>query len=114
MNTLAVFGSHSTLFISLESSRLKKSSLNTHRVDLDATQVLIRRLIGVRILFVFDILSGKVSSPPLLAELGLCVSSYPTRRREFFQIDYHRTNYGTFEPINAALHSFNEMALWLN
>jgi hypothetical protein len=33
----------------------------------------------------------------------------PMRRHEFFQIDNHRTNYGAFEPINAALHSFNEI-----
>jgi Reverse transcriptase (RNA-dependent DNA polymerase) len=76
-------------------------------INLDTLQT--RREIA-RILFVFDILSGKVSSPPLLAEVGLRVPSYHTRRRKFFQIDYHRTNYGTFEPINAALHSFNEIA----
>jgi hypothetical protein len=36
------------------------------------------------------------------------VPTYSTRRHDFFQIDYHRTNYGAFEP--AALHSFNEIA----
>jgi hypothetical protein len=63
-----------------------------------------------RILFVFDIFSGRVSSPPLLAEIGLRVPSYRTRQHDFFHIDFHRTNYGAFEPINAALHSFNEIA----
>jgi hypothetical protein len=61
-----------------------------------------------KILFVYDILS--VSSPPLLTEVGFRVPSYPTRRHEFFHIENHRTNYGAFEPLNAALHSFNEIA----
>jgi hypothetical protein len=54
--------------------------------------------------FVYDILSGRVSSRPLLTEVGFRVPSYPTRRHEFFHIENHRTNYGAFEPINAALH----------
>jgi hypothetical protein len=63
-----------------------------------------------RILFVFDIFSGRVSSPPLLSEIGLRVPSYRTHQHDFFHIDFHRTNYGAFEPINAALHGFNEIA----
>jgi hypothetical protein len=43
-------------------------------------------------------------------DLGLRVPSYPTRRYEFCQIDYHHTNYGAFASINAALHGFNEIA----
>jgi Reverse transcriptase (RNA-dependent DNA polymerase) len=69
----------------------------------------IRRDIA-RIMYVFDILSGKVSSAPLLAEVGFRIPSYATRRHEFLHIDYHRTNYGAFEPINAALNSFNDIA----
>jgi hypothetical protein len=64
-----------------------------------------------RILFIFDILSGKVLSPPLLAEIGPRVPSYSTRRCEFFQIDSNRTNFGAFEPFNAALHSFKFSSL---
>jgi hypothetical protein len=52
-----------------------------------------------KILFVYDILSGRVSSPPLLTEVGFRVPSYPTRRHKFFHIENHRTNYGAFEPI---------------
>jgi hypothetical protein len=52
-------------------------------INLDTLQT--RREIA-RILLVFDILSGKVSPPPLLAEVDLRVPSYPTRRREFFHI----------------------------
>jgi hypothetical protein len=40
-----------------------------------------------KMLFVFDILSGIVSSSPLLTEVGFRVPSYPTRRHEFFHID---------------------------
>jgi hypothetical protein len=51
-----------------------------------------------------------VSSPHLHAEVGLRVPTYPTRRREFLQIEHHRTNYGAFEPLNAAMQSFNDVA----
>jgi hypothetical protein len=37
-----------------------------------------------RILFVIDIISGRVSSPPFLAEIGLRVPSYATRCHDFF------------------------------
>jgi hypothetical protein len=38
------------------------------------------------------------------------VHTRPTSASDFFHIDYHRTNYGAFEPVNAALYSFNEIA----
>jgi hypothetical protein len=34
----------------------------------------------------------------------------PDLRIRFFHIDFHRTNDCAFEPINSALHSFNEIA----
>ena len=36
--------------------------------------------------------------------------AYQTRGREFLFIEFHRTNYGVFEPINAAVRGFNEFA----
>ena len=63
-----------------------------------------------RVLLVFDLLSGKIDSPNLLTQISLNVPSYQTRSREFLFVEFHRTNYGAFEPINAAVRGFNEFA----
>ena len=36
--------------------------------------------------------------------------AYRSRGREFLYVEFHRTNYGVFEPINAAVRGFNEFA----
>jgi hypothetical protein len=98
---LSPFRSRSAALFNLSPFRSRSAAL----FNLDTLQM--RREI-TRILFVLDSLSGKVSSSPLLAQIGLRVSSYPTRRHEFFLIDYHRISYGAFDPINSALYSFND------
>jgi hypothetical protein len=55
-----------------------------------------------RVLLVFDLLSGKIGSPKLLSQINLSVPSYQTRGREFLFVEFHRTNCGIYEPINAA------------
>jgi hypothetical protein len=40
----------------------------------------------------------------ILTKVGLRVSSYPTRRGEFFQFEIHSMNYDAFDPMTAALH----------
>jgi hypothetical protein len=62
-----------------------------------------------RVLLVFDLLSGKIVSPKLLSQINLSVPSYQTRGREFLFVEFHRTNYGIYEPINAAVEGFNEI-----
>jgi hypothetical protein len=63
-----------------------------------------------RVPLVFDLLSGKIDSPKLLSQINLSVPSYQTRRREFLFVELHRTNYGIYEPINAAVRGFDEFA----
>jgi Reverse transcriptase (RNA-dependent DNA polymerase) len=63
-----------------------------------------------RVLLVFDLLSGKIDSLNLLSQINLSVPSYQTRGREFLFVEFHRTNYGIYEPINAAVRGFNEFA----
>jgi hypothetical protein len=60
------------------------------------------------VMFVFDVLSGKIDAPPILAEIRLNVPSYRTRSSEFCHIDFHRKNYGKNEPITNAVRKFNE------
>jgi hypothetical protein len=54
-----------------------------------------------RVLFVFDLLSGKIDS-----QINLSVPSYQTRGREFLFVEFHRTNNGIYEPINTAVRGF--------
>jgi Reverse transcriptase (RNA-dependent DNA polymerase)/Endonuclease-reverse transcriptase len=61
------------------------------------------------IMLIFDILSGRVSSPNLLSVLELNTPRYQTRDSEFLRIGFHRTNYGVHEPMSAAMRGFNEV-----
>jgi hypothetical protein len=59
----------------------------------------IRRLIAC-VMFIFDVLSGRVYSPNFLSVLDLITPRYPTRSTELLRIDFHRTNYGLHEPMS--------------
>jgi hypothetical protein len=63
----------------------------------------------VCVIFIFDVLSGRVNSPDLLSVLDLITLRYPTRGTEFLRIDFHRTNYGLHEPMAGAMRQFNEV-----
>jgi hypothetical protein len=63
-----------------------------------------------RVLLVFNLLSGKIDSPKLLSQINLSVPLYQTRGREFLFVEFHRTNYGIYEPVNAAARGFNEFS----
>jgi hypothetical protein len=45
-------------------------------------------------MFIFDVMSGRMSSQSLLPVLDLITPRYPTRATEFLRIDFHQTNYG--------------------
>jgi hypothetical protein len=58
------------------------------------------------VMFIFDVLSGRVNSPNLLFVLYLITPRYPTRGTD---IDFHRTNYGVNEPMSSTMRQFNEV-----
>jgi hypothetical protein len=62
------------------------------------------------LVLVFDLLSGKIDLPKLFSQINLSVPSYQTQGREFLFVEFHRTNYGIYEPINAAMRGFSEFA----
>jgi hypothetical protein len=64
----------------------------------------------IRVLSVFDLLFGSIDSPKLLSQINLSVPSYQTRGREFLFVEFHRTIYGIYESVNAAVRGFNEFA----
>jgi hypothetical protein len=58
-------------------------------------------------MLVFDILSGRISSPNLLSALDLNTPKY--RGSEFLRIGFHHINYGAYEPMSATMREFNEV-----
>jgi hypothetical protein len=58
------------------------------------------------VMFIFDVLSGRVNSPSLLSVIDLIPSRYPTRGTEFLRIDFHRTNH---DPMSSPMRQFNEV-----
>jgi hypothetical protein len=72
------------------------------RCQLITLETLTKRRTIACVLFIFDILTGKIDSPSLLASVFLNVSHYPLRTSEILRVDFHRTNYGMNEPLNNA------------
>lgn len=66
-----------------------------------------RRRVNLNVLFVFDLLRGRVSAPELMSRVQLKIPARTFRGSEFFVIDYHRTEYGQHEPLNSVLRMFN-------
>jgi hypothetical protein len=59
------------------------------------------------VMFIFDVLRGRMNSRNLLSVLDLITPRYPTRGTEFLRIDFHRTNCGLHEPMSDAMRQFN-------
>ena len=57
----------------------------------------------------FDLLYNVVDAPVLLSLLNFSVQSRHLRGGRIFRLPFHRTNYGTFEPMNNMLAIFNEV-----
>jgi predicted DNA-binding ribbon-helix-helix protein len=61
------------------------------------------------VMFIFDVLSGRLNSSNLLSVLDLITPRYPTRGAEFLRINFHPTKYGLHEPMSSAMREFNEV-----
>lgn len=62
------------------------------------------------ILFIKDILDSNIDSPDLLNLLPFLVPPRQLRDHHLFALPYHRTNYGTNEPLTRCLRLFNNVA----
>jgi hypothetical protein len=65
---------------------------------------LVDRRANACVMFIFDILSGRVNSSNFLSLISINAPS------DFLRVDFHRTNYSVHEPLNGAVRSFNESA----
>lgn len=59
---------------------------------------------------VYNILNGLTDSSFILENLKLQVPHRSLRQQEFLNIPFHRTNYGTHEPINSISRDFNDVS----
>jgi hypothetical protein len=80
------------------------------RCALICLETLTRRRSVACMLFVFDVLSGRVSSPNLLSLVNVIASCYLTRAGNFLRIDFYRTNYGVLELLIDVVRHFNKFA----
>jgi hypothetical protein len=80
------------------------------RCALICLETLAERRANACVMFIFDILFGRVNSSNLLSLFSINPPWFHTRMSDFLQIDFHRTNYGIHEPLNGVVRSFNELA----
>lgn len=59
------------------------------------------------VMFIFKLIKGLIDAPKLYSKLDFINNSTSASVSKFY-IAYHRTNYGTFEPINFMCKLFNE------
>ena len=57
--------------------------------------------------FIFDLLSGRINSSHILSLINISVPPISFRHYRFLIPQFHRTNYGVFEPLNNMIILFN-------
>lgn len=58
--------------------------------------------------FVNDIVSQRIDSPSILSKLNFYVPTRQLRNRTLFAVEYYRTNYAKFGPINQMMMVYNQ------
>lgn len=66
-----------------------------------------RRRLNTSTFFIYDLLTGVINSPNLFALLRLHTPSRTLREAQTLRPEFHRTNYGFFEPIAFMSRLFN-------
>ena len=56
----------------------------------------------------YDILTGKKDSSYLLSLVNINVPCYSLRNYSFLRPEYHRTTYGSYEPVTNMILLFND------
>jgi hypothetical protein len=80
------------------------------RCALIRLETLAKRRANACVMFIFEVLSGRVNSSNLLPLISINAPWYHTRTSDLLRVDFYRTNYGVHEPLNRAVRSFNEFA----
>ena len=64
---------------------------------------------NAKLLFVFDVLTGRIDSSKILSLLDIYVLMRQLRNHSFFRLNMCRTNYAAFEPVFSIMSLFNDM-----
>ena len=80
----------------------------------------LRQLIGIprleerrklaQLLFIYDVITGKINSPCLLSQISFNVKSRTLRNHELFKLRYYSRNYTMHSSFSAMLRVCNEMS----
>lgn len=65
-------------------------------------------------LFLHKVLIGLMDSPEILAAISINASSRVLRSRALLQIRFHRTNYGSFEPLSNMCRCYNKYSQFID
>lgn len=77
------------------------------RLNMLSLESLERRRFNSSVFFAFDLISNVVDAPNLLSLVPFNAPCRRTRSSVIFRRSVHRTNYGSYEPINNMLSNFN-------
>lgn len=80
-----------------------------NRCKLINLELLSRRRSNSCILFMYDLVMGKIDSPELLSLVNFNVPARIARNFELLRIGYSRTNYGRYEPVSNLSILFNRV-----
>jgi ribonucleases P/MRP protein subunit RPP40 len=81
-----------------------------NRLQLITLPTLESRRIVAGVCFIFDLLSGRIDAPELLAQVPIHAPPRQLRVSEFLRLPTHRTNYGSFSPLDRMFRLFNAVA----
>jgi hypothetical protein len=87
-----------------------RSSSIRGQMHVDSSRDTAERRANACIMFIIDILSGRVNSSNLLSLISISAPWYDIRTSDFLRVDFHCTNYGILEPLNGAVRRLNEFA----
>lgn len=78
------------------------------RLRLLEMETLSHRRTSAEVMFISDLLSGRINCPSLLSDISINANSYSFRKTAFAKVPGHRTCYGFNNPFDRALRSFND------
>lgn len=100
-------------YIQLSANNFTLRPYNERCQDLEIS-TLIRRRVNASVLFVHNILSGRIQSPLLRNDIQLNNGTRTIRRPEYIRFKTYRTDHSQFAPFNTACRAFNHAALMLD
>lgn len=66
-----------------------------------------QRRVMLNYIFIHQLLNGSIDAPEILSLISINVANRNLRTRLFLRIQYHRTNYGLFEPVSNMCRIYN-------